>query len=83
MERRELILLFIHDYTTELSIAPTFREVGGGVGLKSPATVHEHLTVLKDEGVITYIEKSSRTLRLTDKGKKRVANLKDGEKWRT
>lgn len=81
MERREKILMFISKYKAENTIAPTFREIGKAVELKSSSSVHEHLTVLKDEGVITYIEKSSRTLRLTEKGKKRVANLKEREKW--
>lgn len=77
MERKELILLFIHDYTKELSIAPSIREIGGGVGLKSTCTVRGHLTRLEIDGLITYIEKSPRTLRLTEKGQKQAIILKE------
>lgn len=79
MERRELILLFINDYKAKCSYAPTVREIGESVDLKSTSTVHGHLTRLSRDGLITYIKSSPRTLNLTEKGEKQVVNLKERE----
>ena len=51
-ELRERICQFISDYTVTHSYAPTIREIGAGVGLKSSSSVHSHLTQLEIEGRI-------------------------------
>lgn len=51
-ELRERICRFIADYTSEHSYAPTVREIGASVGLKSSANVHSHLVKLQIEGRI-------------------------------
>lgn len=76
MERRELILLFISDYKAKCSYAPTVREIGESVDLKSTSTVHGHLTRLMRDGLITYTKSSPRTLKLTQKGEIEVDRLK-------
>lgn len=51
-ELRERICQFITDYTLKHSYAPTIREIGAAVGLKSSSSVHSHLTQLEIEGRI-------------------------------
>lgn len=51
-ELRERICQFITDYTSKHSYAPTIREIGAAVGLKSSSSVHSHLTQLEIEGRI-------------------------------
>lgn len=51
-DTKETIYSFICDYFKENGYAPTVREIGTGVGLKSPATVHTHLKQLENEGRI-------------------------------
>ena len=53
---RRQILEFIISCQRERNFPPTIREIGDHVGLKSPATVANHITVLKNAG---YIEKNA------------------------
>lgn len=53
---RRQILEFIVTCQRERNFPPTIREIGDHVGLKSPATVANHITVLKNAG---YIEKNA------------------------
>ena len=53
---RRQILEFIITCQRERNFPPTIREIGDHVGLKSPATVANHITVLKNAG---YIEKNA------------------------
>lgn len=48
--KRQEIYLFIVDYIKEHGYPPTIREIGEGVNLKSPSTVHMHMTKLFTEG---------------------------------
>lgn len=52
IELREHICRFITEYTATHSYAPTIREIGESVGLKSSSSVHSHLTRLEIEGRI-------------------------------
>jgi len=53
---RRQILEFIITCQRERNFPPTIREIGDHVGLKSPATVANHIEVLKNAG---YIEKNA------------------------
>ena len=61
---REPIVEFIAQFHAEHGFAPTFREVGKGVGLTSSSTIHHHLKALADEGRIAYNPEVPRTLRV-------------------
>lgn len=52
MTRREQILQFIRKSIKEQGFAPTYREIGEAVGLKSPASVSKQLAALEREGKI-------------------------------
>ncbi len=49
---RERVLAFIRAYNAEHGYAPTVREIGRGVGLRSPGTIHGILARLEREGQI-------------------------------
>jgi len=48
--RRAEILAFIEDHVERHGYPPTVREIGRGVGLASPSTVHRHLEKLEEGG---------------------------------
>ena len=49
---REEILRYITDYLQEHGYAPSVREIAGGVGLKSPSSVHRYLVEMINEGIL-------------------------------
>ena len=51
-ELRERICQFITECTDTHLYAPTIREIGASVGLKSSSSVYSHLTQLEIEGRI-------------------------------
>ncbi len=59
---RRQILEFIVACQRERNFPPTIREIGDHVGLKSPATVANHITVLRDAGYIAKNPQQPRTL---------------------
>ncbi len=61
-------LQFIHSWTSAHRYAPTIREVGDGLGLSSSGTVHNRLSLMRELGVIDWIDGEARTLHLTDLG---------------
>lgn len=61
---RERILAFVRQYISERGYSPTVREIGKAVGLSSSATVHRHLTILSQQGLISWIPDAPRTIRL-------------------
>ena len=60
----------IYDYIAaciqEQGYAPSVREIGEAVGLKSPSTVHFHMKGLEEAGVIEKGAKKGRAITLTD-----------------
>lgn len=50
--RRKQILAFIIQYMSDNGFAPSNREIGNGVGLKSTATVKNYLDKLEKDGKI-------------------------------
>ena len=51
--RQAEILAFIEDHVARHGYPPTVREIGTGVGLASPSTVHRHLEKLEAGGHLT------------------------------
>jgi len=49
-KRQHEVLSFVVNYTKEYGYAPSVREIAEGVGVTSPATVHEHLEALRISG---------------------------------
>jgi repressor LexA len=59
---KERILEYIVGFMDENGFAPTYREIGAAVGLKSSSSVSRHIEHLKAEGKITLHDQKSRTL---------------------
>ena len=71
MKRR--ILEFISEYSVTNSVAPSLREIGTAVGLKSPSSVSRYIDQLKAEGKLVAINRKGRAIALARKIKLQVA----------
>ena len=67
-KREKAILKFIEKEMETNGYAPSVREIGKAVGLKSTATVHTYLAQLSKKGYIKKEEQKGRTLRLLKGG---------------
>ena len=61
-KRQMAIYDYICSYTKERGFPPSVREIGAAVGLASPSTVHMHLKVLQERGLIRRDSKKPRTI---------------------
>lgn len=61
--RRNRILEFIQSYTEEHGFAPSVREIGRAVGIRSTRAVKYHLDILVQQGVIARTDNKARSLR--------------------
>lgn len=64
----ERVLIAIARYWGERGIAPTVRELGELVGMRSTSAVHYWLRELAEGGLIHWDTGSARTVRLTPRG---------------
>lgn len=55
--------------------APTVREIGAAVGLRSSRSVHRHLECLRGDRLVTSVEGRARTLAVTDRGMQAVGEM--------
>lgn len=77
---RKQMLNFIIEYITTHGYAPSIREIGRGVGLKSTSCVHTHILRMKDLGMIESDEESSpRAIRIPGYKFVKVEEGKDGK----
>lgn len=60
--RERQLLDFITQFIQRYGYAPTLKEIGGAVGMSSPATVHEHIERLRQKGFIKKLDGTSRGL---------------------
>ena len=79
-KREKAILKFIEKEMAENGYAPSVREIGKAVGLKSTATVHGYLAKLSEKGYIKKEDQKGRTLRLLKGGNGEDLNKKKEEK---
>ena len=59
------ILLEILDWQAEHGYSPSIRELCYLLGLATPSTVHTHLTRLREQGFVTWVDGQTRTLVVT------------------
>lgn len=71
--RQAEILAFIEDHVARHGYPPTVREIGTGVGLASPSTVHRHLEKLEEGGHLTRDPSKPRAMLVGIKGGKAPA----------
>ncbi len=71
-KREKAILKFIEKQIATVGYAPSVREIGKAVGLRSTATVHGYLAKLEQKGYIKKENQKGRTLRLLKGGSENV-----------
>jgi len=74
-ERQLDLLRFTDTFSRQHGYPPSVRELGEGVGLNSSCTVQRHLNSLERGGYIRRQDRKSRTLELTDMGKRAIGLL--------
>ena len=65
-KKREEILQFLTQFVCENGYAPSVREICTAVGLQSTATVHYHLSALRDAGLIEMDDMKKRAIALPE-----------------
>jgi repressor LexA len=70
--RQRQILQVINDYTAVHGCSPSSREIAQGVGLASPASVAYHLRQLRAAGLVTYDDRSPRTVKVLRPGSQEI-----------
>lgn len=73
-ERLIQILQAIDTFVQERGYAPSVREIGLAVGMRSPATVHQAITVLKRRGWAVSDDRIARSLRITTEGREWISS---------
>ncbi len=74
---QQRIYAYIAGCIREQGYAPSVREIGEAVGLKSPSTVHFHLKRLEEAGVITKGAGKGRALALTEQSEEPPEDRED------
>ena len=71
------VVSFIREYLAAHEYAPSYREIASGLGLSSPATVHQHIQALRGKGVLDLEARSARSVELSQKAAQfaRAVNL--------
>jgi repressor LexA len=65
-KRQRQILEFVQSFIKKYGYSPTLSEICKAMGLSSPATVHEHLKILEQKGVIKRNENEVRGLSIVE-----------------
>lgn len=73
------VLKFIAGYLSTHGYAPTVREIGAGVGLTAPSTVHGHLSRLERKGFLSRKANQSRGWTITESGYHYLAPIAETE----
>ena len=60
--RQKEILDFLETFVTRNGYSPSFEEIARGMGLKSLATVHKHITNLERKGMLDRVHNRSRSI---------------------
>lgn len=65
-KRQRQILEFINQYIQANGVAPTLKQIADAIGVRSLATVHEHLETLESKGFIKRKSGKTRSIELTN-----------------
>jgi len=65
-EKERKILEFLARFQQKFGYSPTLREIADGIGLKSPATIHEHIEGLMIKGYLRREAGVKRALEIVD-----------------
>ena len=65
-DKERKILEFLAHFQLRFGYSPTLKEIATGVGLKSPATIHEHIDTLIEKGYLRRQEGVRRGIEIVD-----------------
>src|SRR6516164_6142944 len=60
--RQKEVLDFLTDFVRKNEYSPSYEEIARGLGLKSLATVHKHITNLANKGLLQRAQNRSRSI---------------------
>lgn len=63
-KKQKEILRFLEQYIQKYNSAPTLREIANAIGVRSMATVHEHLSSMEEKGLIQRSHGAARGIEL-------------------
>ena len=74
--RQKEILDFLESFVARNGYSPSFEEIARGMGLKSLATVHKHITNLEKKGMLDRVHNRSRSIDVLPPGSRTRSSLK-------
>ena len=74
--RQKEILDFLESFVMRNGYSPSFEEIARGMGLKSLATVHKHITNLEKKGMLDRVHNRSRSIDVLPPGTRTRSSLK-------
>src|ERR1700751_277602 len=66
--RQKEVLDFLESFVARNGYSPSFQEIERGMGLKSLATVHNHITNLEKKGMLDRVHTRSRSIDILPPG---------------
>lgn len=72
--RERQLLDFITQFITRYGYAPTLKEIGEAMNIRSPATVHEHVDRLRQKGFIRKLDGTARGLEIVQENYRPAGN---------
>ena len=70
------VLDFLESFVTRNGYSPSFEEIARGMGLKSLATVHKHITNLEKKGMLDRVHNRSRSIDVLPPGSRTRSSVK-------
>lgn len=85
--RREDLLIYLQDYRTQHGYSPSLKEMAAEFKLSSASTVHAHLLILEQKGLIQRYSRRPRGLHITPLGQHYLKLIRpevegELERWR-
>ena len=74
--RQKEVVDFLESFVARNGYSPSFEEIARGMGLKSLATVHKHITNLEKKGLLDRVHNRSRSIDLLPPGSKTRSSTK-------
>jgi repressor LexA len=74
--RQKEVIDFLEAFVTRNGYSPSFEEIARGMGLKSLATVHKHITNLEKKGMLDRVHNRSRSIDLLPPGSRTRSSIK-------
>jgi repressor LexA len=74
--RQKEVLDFLEAFVSRNGYSPSFEEIARGMGLKSLATVHKHITNLEKKGMLDRVHNRSRSIDVVPPGTRTRSSMK-------